>query len=405
MPFTQIMPKMSPTMEIGTIAKWHKKEGEFVESGELLLEIATDKATVEYQALDSGWIRKILVGDGQEASVNQPIAILTETQEESIEGYQPEGENAAVSSETKPAEVPAERREAAPAQPTHGKRVKASPLAKKLASEKGIDLTQVQGSGPGGRVISRDLSAAQAKVAKGTQKPMFQEPAGAFEELTLTPMRRTIAKRLQEAKSTIPHFYVTTIVHAEALVALREQLIKWDIKTSFNDCVVKACALALKSHPTVNSGFNAANQSIIQYKTIDLSVAVSIEGGLITPIIRYADQKELSAISEEIRSLAKKARDGKLAPEEYVGGSFTISNLGMLGVSHFQPIINPPQSAILAVGAILDEPVVRDGQVVPGKIMNLTLACDHRVVDGVAAAEFLKTLKKCLEAPSILLMT
>lgn len=405
MPFTQTMPKLSPTMETGTIAKWHKKEGEFVDAGELMLEVATDKATVEYNALDSGWLRKILVAEGQEAEVNRPIAIFTEKQDESIEGYQTEG--AAQPAAAAPPAPPAAAQPAAePARPAaaEGQRIKASPLAKKLALEKGLDLASVQGTGPGGRIVSRDLAKAEVLSEMPAKREIiFKETPGAFEELSLSQMRKTIAKRLQEAKATIPHFYITFTIDAGPLVAMREHLTNWDVKISFNDCVVKACAWALKQHPNINTGFNAANQSIIQFKTVDICVAVSIEGGLITPIIRYADQKTLVEISAEIRALAKRARDGKLSPEEFVGGSFTISNLGMLGVDHFQAIINPPQAAILAVGAILDQPVVKNNQVVPGKVMSLSLSADHRVIDGLSAAEFLKTLKKCLENPSILL--
>ena len=405
MPFTQIMPKLSPTMESGTIVKWHKKEGDQVDAGDLLLEVATDKATVEYTALDSGWLRKILIQEGEEAIVNQPIAILTETKEESVEGYKPEGEAV----EQKPEAPKPQAAEQAAPQPAPsaraGERIKASPLAKKIASERGLNLADITGTGPGGRIVSRDLAEVQpSKKVASKREPLFQETPGAFEEISLSQMRKTIAKRLQEAKATIPHFYVTSLIDADALVALRDHLIKWDVKVSFNDCVTKAVALALKQHPLVNTGFNAANQSIIQFKTIDISVAVSMEGGLITPIIRYADQKGLVEISEEIRSLAKKARSGKLAPEEYIGGSFTISNLGMLGVADFQAIINPPQAAILAVGGILDQPVIKNNQIVPGKVMHVTLSADHRVIDGVLAAEFLKTLKKCLENPSILLL-
>lgn len=429
MPFTLTMPKMSPTMEEGTIAKWHKKEGDKVEANDLLLEVATDKATVEYNALDSGWLKKILVPEGDEAIVNQPIAVFTEEKEESIEGYKPEGEPSKqaqqpAAASTAPA-VPPSPTVAKPApsaeaisapkpqaQPifhekaeTDERRILASPLARRLAKDKGLDLSGVKGSGPNGRIMSRDLEKAQpmGKAAFG-RKELPKEKAGAFEEERLTPMRKVIAQRLVEAKVTIPHFYVQTTIDAQPLVELREQLLNYDLKVSINDCIIKACALALQKHPVVNSGFNAANNSIIRFKTIDVAVAVSVAGGLITPIVRYADYKSLSEISQEIRDLAKKAKEGKLEENEYKGGSFTVSNLGMFGVTEFQAIINPPQAAILAVAGILDVPVVKGEVVVPGKRMNLTLSADHRVVDGVAGAEFLKTLKLYLENPSIILI-
>jgi pyruvate dehydrogenase E2 component (dihydrolipoamide acetyltransferase) len=432
MPFTLTMPKLSPTMEEGTIVKWHKKEGEHIEADQLLLEVATDKATVEYNALDSGWIRTILVGDGKEAVVNQPIAILTEDKDESIENYKPEGITPA-----KPGvEEPAKKEEAAQAQPQQPaaaavavrqqptftpepplkqtefwrpdkdqSRLKASPLAKKLAKEKGLDLSTIKGTGPGDRIVSGDLSKAQATgvTAFGrTERPT--EAPGSYEEETLTPMRKVISQRLQEAKAYIPHFYVSLKIDAQPMIDLREQLKHHGIKVTFNDFVIRASALALRQHPNVNSGFNSATNSIIRFKTIDISVAVSLPVGLITPIVRHADFKNLGEISTEVKELAVRAKEGKLESHEYKGGSFTISNLGMYGVSEFIPIINPPQAAILAIGGILPVPVVKNGQVVPGNEMTLTLSGDHRVIDGVAGAEFLKTLQKLLENPAILLI-
>jgi pyruvate dehydrogenase E2 component (dihydrolipoamide acetyltransferase) len=434
------MPKLSPTMEGGTIVKWHKKVGDEVLPGDVLFEVATDKATVEYNALDEGWLRQILVQEGKEAIVNQPIAILTADQKESIEGYQPEGIAPKAEEEKKlespitgeapskaplppPEEVSKRKEGVAIAQPQfipepplesyvfeypterQEKRIRASPLAKKLAKEKGLDLSTIKGTGPNQRIMSRDLNKAQPSqfVNFGKrQEPTL--PPGSYEELTLTPMRKIIGQRLQESKSFIPHFYVTMAIDAEPLVTMREQLKTHEIKLSINDFIVRACALALRQHPMINCGFNSVNQSIIQFKTIDISIAVSLEAGLITPIIRHADYKNLGEISLEIRTLAKKAREGKLNPHEYKGGSFTISNLGMYGVSEFQAILNPPQAAILAVGGILDIPVIRQGAIVPGKNLNLTLSVDHRVIDGVAAALFLQTLKKNLENPSILLV-
>ncbi len=434
MPFTLTMPKLSPTMENGTIAKWHKKVGDKVEAGDLLIEVATDKATVEHNALDSGLLRKILINDGEEASVNEPIAIFTEEKEESIEGYAPEGAiketvkpeektNVALEEEVakpkkhalaetgvmvQPAfvpEAPLENYEFGIPSGSIGGRIKVSPLARKIADEKGLDLTTVKGSGPGGRIMRDDLEKAQKSgtIAFGRREIPAEEP-GAYEEEKLTPIRKVIGQRLQEAKTFIPHFYVTQAIDVESLVQMREQLSVMDIKVSYNDCVIRACALALREHPNINSGFNSVNQSIVRYKTIDISVAVSIEEGLITPIIRHADFKNLGEISVEIRSLAKKARERKLAMEEYKGGSFTVSNLGMYGVTDFQAIINPPQAAILSVSGIHNVPLVKNGQVVPGKVMNISLSVDHRVIDGVAAAEFIKKVQKYLENPSSLLV-
>lgn len=390
MPFTVTMPKLSPTMESGTIQQWLKKVGDKVDSGDVFIEVATDKATVEHSALDEGYLRAILVQEGQEAKVNDPIAIFTETKDESIEGFAPKQEEKAPVVKEKAPE------KAAPPPVKTSERVVASPLAKKLAEQKGITLSGVQGSGPRGRIVAKDL-----EKAREVTKP--QMPSGAFEEVALTPIRRVTGKRLQEAKSQIPHFYVQQTIDASNLVNFREQLANFEKKASVNDCIVKACALALREHPNINAGFHEVNQTLIMFKTIDISVAVSIDGGLITPIVTHADHKNLQEISEEVKALAKKAKEGKLALHEFQGGSFTISNLGMFGVSSFQAIINPPQAALLAVAGIQEVPVVKNGQVVPGKIMNLTLSIDHRVIDGVAAAEFLKTLQKYLENPIMLL--
>lgn len=435
MPFTLTMPKMSPTMVEGTIVKWHKKEGEYIEADELLLEVATDKATVEYNALDSGWIRSILVKDGQEAIVNQPIAILTEEKDESIENYKPEGlvPSVAPAAEQPAGEEAKSGKEAAPVQQQTAaavvarqpsftpepplkqtefwrpdqdqSRIKASPLAKKLAKEKGLDLSTVKGTGPGNRIVSEDLSKAQATgVAAFSRTERPSEAPGSYEEESLTPMRKVISQRLQEAKSYIPHFYVSLKIDAQPMMDLREQLKNSGIKVTFNDFIVRASALALRQHPNVNSGFNSATNSIIRFKTIDISIAVSLPAGLITPILRHADFKNLGEISLEVKELAARAKEGKLEAHEYKGGSFTISNLGMYGVSEFIAIINPPQAAILAVSGILSVPVVKDGQIVPGNELTLTLSGDHRVIDGVAGAEFLKTLQKLLENPAVLLV-
>jgi pyruvate dehydrogenase E2 component (dihydrolipoamide acetyltransferase) len=411
MPFTLTMPKLSPTMEGGVIVKWHKKVGDSVADGDLLFEVATDKATVEHYALDGGWLRKILVADGSEAHVNAPVAIFTEEKEESIEGYQPQG--IPLESVTKPSAaesaVPMQQASFVPEPPLAGydptqaaeKRIFASPLAKRVAKEKGLDLSTVQGTGPKGRIMSRDLSSAQliGTVSFGSHEGPRIAP-GTYEEEPLTPMRKVIGQRLQDSKSFIPHFYVRQVIHADALVSVREELKSWGTIVSINDFIVKACAAALRKHPILNSGFNSVNQSVIHFKTIDIAIAVSVGGGLITPIVRHADFKNLGEISLEVKHLAKLAREGKLEPQQYKGGSFTISNLGMYGVVDFQAIINPPQAAILAVSAIQEVPIVKEGAVVPGKVMNVTLSVDHRVIDGVVAAEFLRTLQQYLENPA-----
>lgn len=430
MPTTLTMPKLSPTMEEGTITTWHKKVGDFVEVGDVLLEIATDKATVEYTALDSGWLKKIIVADNGSAVVNQAIAVLTEDKDESIEGYQPTGFTPALK-EQKPTEAqeptsvtatpaiekatykkasfqpepPLENYQFSFPSDSVENRILSTPLARKIAKDEGLDISSVKGSGPHGRVLKEDLEKAQAlsEFSFGRGKTPT-EAAGSFVEVPLTPIRKVIAERLQDAKSFIPHFYVQQTVHVDALVNLRDQLRTLNLKVSFNDFVVRASSLALRKHPGVNSGFNSVNNTVINFKTIDISIAVNIPEGLITPIIRHADFKNLGEISAEIKSLAARAKAGKLQPEEYKGGSFTISNMGMYGVSSFQAIINPPQAAILAISGIQDMPVIKNCVVVPGKVMTISLSADHRVIDGALAAEFLKTVQHYLETPASLLL-
>ncbi len=429
MPFTLTMPKLSPTMDEGTIVKWHVSEGDKIESGAVLFEVATDKATVEHSALDEGYIRQILVKEGSSAHVNQAIAIFTETADESIEGYKPEGETTpepATDEKPQEGEAPKEAAKSAPtasmAEPafvpeepledyqyTFSQDAKdyfpASPLAKKLAREKGIDLSSVKGSGPAGKVMSRDLDLGQPdSVANFSKRKMPEAKPGTYEEIPLSPMRKVIGKRLQESKTFIPHFYIHQDIDVTSLVLLREELKTHGLKVTFNDFVVRATALALKKHPNINAGYNSVSQSQILFKTIDISIAVTVEGGLITPIIRYADFKNLGEISSEVKHLAKKAKEGTLEPTEYKGGSFTISNLGMFGISDFVAVINPPQAAILAVAGIDEKPVYVNGKLTPRKIMRVTLSFDHRVIDGAEGALFTKDLKALLENPSILLV-
>ena len=432
MPTTVTMPKLSPTMEEGTIASWHKKIGDYVEAGELLLEIATDKATLEYLALDAGFLRKILVPDGKSANVNQAIAVFSTDKNESIEGFlKDEPAKPAVGAKDNEPQTDSKQAESkqtafaptttiakATFQPEpalenytfnypaeNENRMASSPLARSLAKEKGLDIASVKGTGPGGRIVKADLENAQPLADFSFNRSHTPtEVPGSYTEEELSPIRKVIATRLQESKSFIPHFYVNQMVNVEALVLLREQLKGLGLNVTFNDFVIKACAFALRKHPVVNSGFNSVNNTIIHFKTIDISVAVTIDAGLITPIIRHADYKNLGEISVEMKALGKKAKTNKLKPEEFKGGSFTVSNMGMFGVSGFSAIINPPQAAILAISGIQEQPVVKNGAIVVGKVMNITLSADHRVVDGVAGAEFIKTVQQYLENPAALLL-
>jgi len=414
-------------MEQGTIVKWHKKVGDKIEPEDLLVEIATDKATVEYNALDEGFLRKILVSENQTAIINQPIAISTPDRDESIEEYKPIQEvekeknvpepdqptqklapNSGISSKSEPAfipELPLHEYDFSYARNGSHLRIMASPLAKKLAEQKGLDLSSVKGSGPRGRVVSRDLEKAEVNhgisFTKRDPPPIMP---GTYEEIPLTPIQKIVGERLQGSKSFIPHFYIQQDIDAEACHVLREQLKQYGMKISFTDFVIRSVALALREHPSINSGFNSVTQSIVLFKTVDLSIAVSIQGGLITPIIRNADYKDLREIASEVKYLAMRAKGGHLKVEEYKGGSFTISNLGMFGISAFSAIINPPQAAILAVGAVEECARFKDGLCLPGKKMTITLSVDHRVINGDEAARFIKTVQKNLENPAILLV-
>ena len=387
MPFTLTMPKLSPTMEAGTIAKWHVKEGDEVQVDQLLMEVSTDKATVEYNAIDGGFIRKVIIPEGGEAKVNQPIAILSETKDEDISNYKPQGvaASAAVAAPVQ-AETVFEKVE----RPS-GERVFASPLARVLAKQKNIDLSTVTGSGPRGRVMSRDLEQKTTIIGNVVKE-------------TLSPIRKVIAERLQFAKNSIPHFYVKEEVDATALIAARHQLKEQGHPITLNDLMIKAAALTLKKHPEINSGFDPQDRTILRFQTIDISIAVDAPSGLITPIVPNADQKTVLEISQTVKDLVHKAKSGKLQPNEFQGGSFTVSNLGMFGTLEFSAIINPPQGAILAVGAALPKPRFVNGQVQKRDIMTLTISVDHRVIDGAQAAKFLNSLKTILESPALLLI-
>ena len=419
-------------MEGGTIVKWHKKVGDYIKGGDLLFEVATDKATVEYEALDEGYLRKILVLENQEAHVNQPVAIFTVSKEESLEGYEVEKPEDLKEKDLskKPLEED-KKKETSPVIPlstettireTHFpieppiadyefpfeasfSRIKASPLAKRLAKEKGLDLEGVKGSGPQGRIMSRDLHLASPKkhFAFEREKVPIKSP-GSFTKIPMSPMRKAIARKLQASKMFIPHFYVQLDIDAMPMVEARMALKAGGIKVTFNDFILRAVALSLKKHPIINSGFDSQDQTMVRFETIDVAVAVSLEEGLITPIIRHIDYKNISQISSEIKFLAERAKKGLLKPHEYQGGSFTVSNLGMVGIYDFQAVVNPPQVAILAVGGIRECPVIKEGKICIGKQMMLSLSSDHRVVDGFHAAEFLKSLEDFLIHPALLLV-
>jgi len=381
----------------GSIAKWFKKEGEFVEADELLAEISTDKATVEYRALDEGFLRKIVVEEGREVPINTTLALFSKDKEESLVEFvekapTPEKSTVPLKQKIEPTTKP----------PSTGTRLKVTPLARKLALEQGIDLKDLRGTGPGGRITSRDLKGKREVGLEKTEgRP---EKAALYEERPLSRLRAVLARRLVEAKQTIPHFYIEQVINAAHLLDFRSQLHEVKrVAVTFNDCVTRAVALSLKAHPEINSGFNRETNQQILFKSVDVAIAVSLEEGLITPIIRQADTLSLFDISLNIKALARKAREGKLEMHEFQGASFTISNLGMYGITRFQAIINPPQGAILAVGGIVRTPVVQESNVIPGHVMHLTLSLDHRIIDGVQAAQFLKTVQNYLENPASLL--
>lgn len=424
---TITLPKLSPTMEEGMIARWRKKEGDWVAAGEILVDIATDKATIEYACLDEGWLRKQLIPEGKSAAIYTPFAIFSSDATENIESAVTALTPSSPAQDTTehPILIPSEDSmvrvtkqrsrscysppppaTSAPKKRWDKDRLKASPLAKKLAKQQHLDLSTVQGSGPGGRIVSADLQHAQpdGMVTFGRiENPEY--PAGSYIEQPLTPMRKAIAERLQFSKQEIPHFYLKQTIHAAPLIACKEQLLHLQLKVSYNDCIVRAVALALRHHPDVNVGFHEEHQTKIQYQTVDISVAVTVEGGLVTPIVRHADFKNLGQISSEIRELAHRAKEGKLKEEEYIGGSFCISNLGMYGIPEFAAVINPPHGAILAVGAIQETCSAEQGKIQPTHQIVVTLSADHRVIDGAVAAQFLKTLKNLLENPVGLVMS
>ncbi|GLK63895.1 pyruvate dehydrogenase complex dihydrolipoamide acetyltransferase [Paracoccus kondratievae] len=429
MPTEILMPALSPTMEEGTLAKWLVKEGDEVKSGDIIAEIETDKATMEFEAVDEGVLGKILIAEGtQGVKVNTPIAVLLEDGESADDI----GSAPAPKAEAKPEAAKAEAAPsaAAPAAPApaapksaEGGRIFASPLARRIAAEKGIDLATVQGSGPRGRIVKADVEGAKPGAAKpataeapkaATPAPAAAAPAGPSaetilkmyadretEEVALDGMRRTIAARLSEAKQTIPHFYLRRSAKLDELMKFRamlnKQLESRGVKLSVNDFIIKACALALQEVPDANAVW--AGDRILKLKPSDVAVAVAVEGGLFTPVLKDAQQKTLSALSAEMKDLANRAKTRKLAPHEYQGGSFAISNLGMFGIENFDAVINPPHGAILAVGAGIQTPVVENGEVVIRNVMSMTLSVDHRVIDGALGAQLLEAIVKHLENP------
>jgi len=433
MPIEILMPALSPTMEEGTLAKWLVKEGDTVSSGDLLAEIETDKATMEFEAVDEGVIGKILIAEGTEGvKVNTAIAVLLEEGESagdiSDAAAAAPAEKAAPAAVEAPAQAPTAAAPAAPEKDDN--RVFASPLARRIAAQKGLDLAQISGSGPHGRIVKADVEAAQPDVSEAPASAAASSEAPAsmpapalasgpsssavaamyegreYEEITLTGMRKIIAARLTEAKQTVPHFYLRRDIKLDALLKFRSQLNKQleprGVKLSVNDFIIKACALALQAVPTANAVW--AGDKVLQLKPSDVAVAVAIEGGLFTPVLKDAEMKSLTALSAEMKDLATRARDRKLAPHEYQGGSFAISNLGMFGIDNFDAVINPPHGAILAVGAGVKKPVVgADGELAVATVMSVTLSVDHRVIDGALGADLLKHIVEGLENPMVML--
>ncbi|MBS1764690.1 MAG: pyruvate dehydrogenase complex dihydrolipoamide acetyltransferase [Bacteroidetes bacterium] len=413
------MPKMSDTMTEGVVAKWHKKVGDTIKSGDLVAEIETDKATMEFESYQSGTLLYIGVPEGKAGAINSVLAILGAPGED----YKPLlAEEEKTSKEEKPAaakkeDTPAPKTESKPTPKAETKpepkptvatttssdsRIKASPLARSLAEQQGIDLSKIKGSGDNGRIVRRDIDWFKpgSYVAGGKLTSAFTQES--FEELPVSQMRKTIARRLSESKFTAPHFYLTLDIEMTRCMEARETInAATGSKISFNDFVIKACATALQQHPKVNSSWLGDTIRINHH--INIGVAVAVEEGLLVPVVRYADSKTLTQINGEVKEFAQKAKDKKLQPADWEGNTFTISNLGMFDIEEFTAIINPPDACILAVGAIKAVPVIKNGQVVAGNVMRITLSCDHRVVDGVTGAKFLNTVKGFLENPVLLL--
>ncbi len=430
MPIDVQMTQLSPTMTEGRIARWLKKEGDTLESGEVMAEIETDKATMEMEVVDEGVLHKILAAEGSTVSVGTPIAVIAEEGEEVPADYQPasasspQAEAAPAAAETAAAPAAPSTPAAAPTAsvveaPSNSRRIKASPLARRLAKQKGINLAAITGTGPKGRITKTDVEKAVKRginlggsagaVVPPAPRPMPTGPLpyheDELERVENSMMRKAIARRLTESKQQVPHFYLSVDVEMDRLMDLRQQLndsADGAFKLSVNDFVIKAVAKALVDVPTANASWTETDT--LMHKHAHVSVAVAIEGGLITPVIRFSEQKGIVDISNEVKELAARARKGELQPEEYSGGTFSISNLGMYGIKQFSAIVNPPEGAILAVGGTEERPVVKNGALTIAKVMTLTLSCDHRVVDGAVGAEFLAALKKHIETPASVLI-
>ena len=417
------MPKLSDTMVEGVVAEWTKQVGDQVASGEVLAEIETDKATMEFESFYDGVLLHIGVEKGKAAPVNAVLAIIGQAGED-ISGLLAgsPAPQAALAEEVKAA-APVEVAPTAPVQPVASPvvtapspvqatatsasngRVFASPLAKKLAEEKGVDISMVAGTGESGRIVKRDVDHYVPYTPAANASNFSAAPAGveSFTDEPISQMRKTIARRLAESKFTAPHFYLTLDIDMDNAIRARKDLNKQEgIKVSFNDMVVKAVAMSLKKHPTVNSAW--LGDVIRRNQHVHIGVAVAVDEGLLVPVVRFADTKGFMQISAEVREFAQKAKDKKLQPADWEGNTFTISNLGMFGIEQFTAIVNPPDSCILAVGGIKEVPVVKNGQVVPGNVMKVTLSCDHRVVDGASGAAFLQTFKGYMENPVSMLL-
>ncbi|MEO6884023.1 MAG: pyruvate dehydrogenase complex dihydrolipoamide acetyltransferase [Bacteroidia bacterium] len=409
------MPKLSDTMTEGVVAAWHKKVGDSVKSGELLADIETDKATMEFESFQDGVLLYIGVEKGKAAPIDSILAILGKKGESIQSLLDEESKKAPAKKEERPAEEPKKTalveqkkeivttvKNTAPEKiifesTTNDGRLKASPLAKKMAEDKGIDILQVRGSGDGGRIVKRDV---QFYAPSGNSQHIVSTES--YTEEPVSQMRKTIARRLAESKFSAPHFYLTMEVDMDEVVKTRQTInTVTNVKISFNDIVIKAAAAALRKHPKVNASWLG---DVIRYNEhIHIGVAVAVEEGLLVPVVKFADNKTLSEISTAVKAFGQKAKDKKLQPADWEGNTFTISNLGMFGIDEFTAIINPPDACILAVGGIKEIPVVKNGQIIPGNVMKMTLSCDHRVVDGAMGAAFLQTLKLLLENPVLLL--
>jgi len=422
MPIDIMMSQLSPTMTEGKIVRWLKNEGDELLSGDIMVEVETDKATMEMEVVDEGILHKIFSPEGAIVAVGTVIAVVAEDGEKIPANYQAQAENVTPTEVVTPTEAPVAQTNIPTVEKTpdnqRNNRVKASPLARRLAKIRGLNLHQVHGTGPNGRIVKADIEKSLRQGIRlgdhsqplPAPRPMPQGPlpyhTDEYETIDNSMMRKTIARRLTESKQNIPHFYLTTEVNMDRLMDLRTQLndaADGEFKLSVNDFILKAVSKSLIDIPETNASWT--EQATLMHKHAHVSVAVAIEGGLITPVIRHAEQKSIVEISQEVKTLAKRARSGDLKPEEYTGGTFSVSNLGMFGIQHFSAIVNPPEGAILAVGATAEKVVVEEGTMVIRQMMSLTLSCDHRVVDGAVGASFLAALKQHLQRPAGLLIS